>query len=81
MPEEPPCPHGRAQRAARGDDDDDPSDATGEALGGSSCVEDVVSLVPQPVCQSAAGAVVDQELHRVSTETAASVSPTIAACA
>ena len=30
---------------------------------------------------SAAGAAVDQELHRVSTETAASVSPAITACA
>ena len=44
-------------------------------------VEDVVPLVPQPFCQAAAGAAVDQELHRVSTETAASVSPAITACA
>ena len=44
-------------------------------------IEDVVSLAPQPFCQTAAGAVVDQELHRVSTETAASVSPAITACA
>lgn len=46
-----------------------------------SCVEDVVSLVPQPFCQSAAGAAVDQKLHRVSTEIAASVSPAITAWA
>ena len=44
-------------------------------------VEDVVSVVPQPFCQSAAGATVDQELHRVATDTAASVSPAITACA
>ena len=44
-------------------------------------VEDVVPLVPQPFRQAAAGAAVDQKLHRLSTETAASVSPAITACA
>lgn len=44
-------------------------------------VEDIVPLVPQPFRQAAAGAAVDEELHRLSTETAASVSPAITACA
>ncbi len=44
-------------------------------------VEDVVPLVPQPFRQPSAGAAVDQEPHRLSTETAASVSPAITACA
>ena len=43
-------------------------------------VEDVVTLGAQPFGQPSACAV-DEELHRLATETAASVSSAIAACA
>ena len=44
-------------------------------------VEDVVTLGAQPFGQPSACAVVDEELHRLATETADSVSSAIAACA
>ena len=44
-------------------------------------VEDVVAVAPQPLCKPSAGAAVDEEPHGVFTETAASVSPAITACA
>ncbi len=50
-------------------------------IGFYSRVGDVVTLGAQPFGQPSACAVVDQELHRLATETAASVSSAIAACA
>ena len=50
-------------------------------IGFFSRVEDVVTLGAQPFGQPSACAVVDEELHRLATETAASVSSAIAACA
>ena len=44
-------------------------------------VEDVVAVAPQPLCKPSASAAIDEELHDVFTETAASVSPAITACA
>lgn len=44
-------------------------------------VEDIVTLGAQPFGQPSACAVVDEELHRFATETEASVSSAIAACA
>ena len=43
--------------------------------------EDIVTLGAQPFGQPSARVVIDEELHRLSTETAASVSSAIAACA
>lgn len=50
-------------------------------IGFCSRVEDVVTLGAQPFRKPSACAVVDEELHRLATETAASVSSAIAACA
>lgn len=50
-------------------------------IGFFSRVEDVVTLGAQPFGEPSACAVVDEELHRFVTETAASVSSAIAACA
>ena len=50
-------------------------------IGFLSRVEHVVTLGAQPFGQPSACAVVDEELHRLATETAASVSSAIAACA
>ena len=50
-------------------------------IGFFSRVEDVVTLGAEPFRQPSARAVVDEELHRLATETAASVSSAIAACA
>ncbi len=41
----------------------------------------VMALIPQPVCQTAADATVDEELHGSATDTADSVSLAITACA
>ena len=50
-------------------------------IGFSSRVEDIVTLGAQPFSEPSACAVVDEEPHRLTTETAASVSSAIAACA
>ena len=50
-------------------------------IGFFSRVEDVVTLGAQPFGEPSACAVIDEELHRVATETAARVSSAIAACA